>query len=190
MSLSDLAALGSFVSGIAVLVSLGFLYFQLRQIAAQIRQAEKNQTAAIGQGRTNRMVEVALRTAEPGLGVSMAKVFSNADDLEPQHLFQFLHYSRAVFLNAEDTYYQHANGLLHDEPYQGFVSVMRAVIGSPANRLMWTYHRAGHGPAFVRFIDGLIAETPLERPVDPQQQLATWKRAIAAMAATATPPPS
>lgn len=32
MSRSDLASLGSFVSGFAVLVSLVFLYFQLRQM--------------------------------------------------------------------------------------------------------------------------------------------------------------
>jgi hypothetical protein len=37
MTLSDLAALGSFVSGLAVLVSLIFLWFQLRQMNEQIR---------------------------------------------------------------------------------------------------------------------------------------------------------
>ena len=47
MSLPDLASLGSFVSGIAVLGSLVFLYLQMRQIGAQIEQAERNQRAAI-----------------------------------------------------------------------------------------------------------------------------------------------
>jgi hypothetical protein len=42
MSLSDLASLGSFVSGAAVLVSPVFLYFQLRQLSGQVKQAEKN----------------------------------------------------------------------------------------------------------------------------------------------------
>src|SRR5450755_1342360 len=46
MSLSDLAALGSFISGLAVLASLGFLYFQMRQVAEQVRQADRNQRAA------------------------------------------------------------------------------------------------------------------------------------------------
>ncbi|MEQ1817618.1 MAG: hypothetical protein ABL871_03325 [Terricaulis sp.] len=31
MSLSDLAAIGSFIGGVAVVVSFGFLVFQLRQ---------------------------------------------------------------------------------------------------------------------------------------------------------------
>lgn len=49
MSLSDLAALGSFISGLGVLVSLVFLYFQLRQIGVQVKQTEKNQRALISQ---------------------------------------------------------------------------------------------------------------------------------------------
>ena len=51
MSLSDLASLGSFVSGVAVLVSLVFLYFQLGNLNRQVTQAEKNQRAAIHQAR-------------------------------------------------------------------------------------------------------------------------------------------
>lgn len=50
MSLSDLAALGSFFSGFGVLVSLVFLYFQLEQIGSQVKQAEKNQRALITRG--------------------------------------------------------------------------------------------------------------------------------------------
>jgi hypothetical protein len=107
VTLSDLAALGSFVSGLAVLVSLIFLYFQIRQISEQVKQAEKHQRAAIGQGRVNRMVELSLRTVESEFGVAMANVLTNSEKLTAHELFQFLHYSRALFLNAEDTYYQH-----------------------------------------------------------------------------------
>ena len=39
MTLSDLAALGSFVSGVAVLVSLAFLYFQMRQAQWYLRNS-------------------------------------------------------------------------------------------------------------------------------------------------------
>jgi hypothetical protein len=183
MSLSDLASLGSFVSGVAVLISLIFLYVQLRQIGAQIVQAEKNQKAAIGQGRTNRIVELVLRTAEPGLGEAVANVFSNADALTAQQLFQFLNYTRALLLNAEDTFYQHANGLLEDEPYQGFVNAMRMTTASPATRLMWPTIRPTFGPSFARFVDQLIEEAPPAPPVVPAHQLALWKAGIAAMTA-------
>jgi len=43
MTRSDLASLGSFASGFAVLVSLIFLYFQLRLVNRQVLQAERQQ---------------------------------------------------------------------------------------------------------------------------------------------------
>ena len=57
MTLADLAALGSFVSGFAVLVSLVFLYFQLRQLNAQVLQGERNQRALLNQGVATRITE-------------------------------------------------------------------------------------------------------------------------------------
>ena len=42
MSLSDLASIGSLVSGVAVLVSLIFVGFQVRQNTMQLRRAELN----------------------------------------------------------------------------------------------------------------------------------------------------
>jgi len=53
MSLSDLASLGSFVSGLAVLISLIYL-------AIQVQQAEQNQKAQIQQGRAARLVDLQL----------------------------------------------------------------------------------------------------------------------------------
>src|SRR5215469_1497977 len=65
MPLSDLASLGSFVSGVAVLISLVFLYFQVRQVTAQVRQAERNQQASIRHTRVSRSVQLQLEISEP-----------------------------------------------------------------------------------------------------------------------------
>ena len=188
MSLSDLASLGSFVSGVAVLVSLLLLFIQLRQIGEQIRQAEKNQKAAIGQGRTNRMVELSLRAAEPGLSHALVNAYSNAPDISPLQLFQLFNYSRALFLNAEDTYYQHARGLLEDEPFEGFVSAMRGTIATPSMRYMWQSGRSLYGPEFTRWVDGLAEQVRAAQPTVPAEQLAFWKAAMSRLLAeTALP---
>jgi hypothetical protein len=50
MSLSDLAALGSFVSGVAVMVTLIFLLLQMRQ-------ANRNQRALMQRMRSARNIE-------------------------------------------------------------------------------------------------------------------------------------
>jgi hypothetical protein len=187
MSLADLAALGSFVSGAAVLVSLVFLYYQLRQISEQMTQAEKHQRAAIGQGRVNRMVELSLRTVETEFGVAMANVLTNSDRVTAHELFQFLHYSRALLLNAEDTYYQHQSGLLEDEQFAGFMNALRYSLSAPAIRLMWLGIKRSYGPKFVEFVEKLIAETPLDPPVVPDKQLAAWKANMDRMIASIQP---
>jgi len=183
VSLSDLAALGSFISGLAVLVSLAFLYYQLRQISEQVKQAEKHQTAAIGQGRANRMVELSLRTVEAEFGLAIANVLTNSEKVTAHELFQFLHYLRALFVNAEDTYYQHEAGLLEDQQYAGFINALKYSLSAPATRLMWQGLRPTCGPKFAEFVDRLIKETPMNAPVVPEKQLAAWKTNMAGMLA-------
>jgi hypothetical protein len=187
MSLADLAALGSFVSGVAVLVSLIFLYYQLRQISEQVKQAEKHQRAAIGQGRVNRMVELSLRTVETDFGVAMANVLTNSEKLTAHELFQFLHYARALFLNAEDTYYQHESGLLEEEQFAGFINALKYSLSAPAIRMMWLGIRPAYGPKFAKFVDKLIQETPLDPPVIPEKQLSSWNAGMAAVLAGLRP---
>jgi len=66
MSLSDLASLGSFVSGVAVLISLIYL-------ALQVRQAEKNQRSLMQQGQANRICDLLLRNSDPSLAMIYRK---------------------------------------------------------------------------------------------------------------------
>src|SRR5215472_18516570 len=104
MSLSDLASLGSFVSGFAVLVSLVFLYFQLRQLGIQVRQAEKNQVASIGHTRATRMVDFLMRRAtSPQFADAVRKGSWGHDDVSLTELAQFRSYIQAAYLNNRDS---------------------------------------------------------------------------------------
>ena len=66
MSLSDLASIASLVSTFAVLISLIYL-------GLQVRQAEKNQQAAIRQGRATRAVDIILAAGDPALAEALPK---------------------------------------------------------------------------------------------------------------------
>jgi hypothetical protein len=63
MSLSDLAAIGSLISGVAVLISLIYL-------ARQMRQNTKHTRALIQQGRVERISNQQLKFAESDLAAS------------------------------------------------------------------------------------------------------------------------
>ncbi|HJW40601.1 MAG TPA: hypothetical protein VJ476_05145 [Rhizomicrobium sp.] len=139
MSLSDLAALGSFISGFAVLVSLVFLYFQLRQIGAQVKQAEKNQQAAIRQGRALSLSEhIRGVAANPLLADALAKMVRNDPALTQTELRQAYTHCRAAFYLWEDSFYQHQEGLLNDSAFEAFTLSTKTVIALTGWRVTWS----------------------------------------------------
>src|SRR4051794_12112943 len=122
MSLSDLASVGSFVSGVAVLASLVFLYVQLRQLGQQIRQAERNQRASMRTARTSRTVDALSALMEPSMADTVAKGNAATVDLSPAQCFQYAIYCISRFMNAEDAFEQRADGLLSEAAFAGMVA--------------------------------------------------------------------
>jgi hypothetical protein len=178
MSLSDLASLGSFVSGIAVLASLVFLYFQMRQMTEQVRQAEKNQQAAIRMGRTTRIVEIMLAGMEPSVAEAMMKASLGDESLTEVQLAQYRSFMVASVNHFEDSFYQHEEGLLNDTAFATVVGGIRASVGSPGYRAGWKTLFSLREGAFPEFMNKMIAETPLAPVGPPADQLKQWREAI------------
>ena len=177
MSLSDLASLGSFVSGVAVLVSLIFLYFQLRQLGSQVAQAERNQQASIRQGRANRASAIAMGAADLGLADAIFRATTGARDITPTQVVQFSRYCHAVFINYEDAFYQNQEGLLTDSAFAAVLGTVTNALRRPAFRVRWRAARTSYGIEFAEFMDKLMARTPVEGlSNDP----AEWLSALAA----------
>ena len=183
MSLSELAEIGTLISGISILTSLVFLYFQLRQISHQVKQGEKNQQSAIRQGRATRTVGIVLTGTEPSLADAFAKGSSGDEDISLTQLSQFNAVCRAIFVNSEDTFSEHREGLLDEASFVGFVAGMKGSFHYPGFRAQWKSLRRNYGIEFVEFMDKLMAETPVTPRVD---VLARWGAAIAAEKAAAS----
>jgi len=185
MSFSDLASLGSFVNGLAVLVSLVFLYFQLRQVTAQIKQAEKNQQASIRHSRISRVFDLhlAVATGETSVGEAQQLGMWGMQDISEPHLQRFLAIARATFLNSEDTYYLHSSGLVDDPAFETFVGTTKQLLSAPGYRIAWRTFRRLYGGQFRTFMDKLHADV---RPAGaPLISLAQWKIDMAAEKAAA-----
>src|SRR5262249_46425204 len=104
MSLSDLAALGSFVSGVAVLASLVFLFFQMRQMTEQVRQTEKNQRSIINQNVASRDREInamGLQMAE-----TLGKTLTSETEFTLPEFFKLNVLMRAALGQLQDVYVQ------------------------------------------------------------------------------------
>ena len=169
MSLSDLAAIGSFVSGIAVLVSLVYL-------AVQVGQAERNQRALMQQTRADRVCEVQLRLATSDL----ASVFGRAtagEDVTIDELRQFRHAFRAQLASTEDSFFQHRQRLLAEDTFEGVTLSVASLMARPGSRAMWTLIRPLYGAAFRAYVDSIVADARSHAPDD---ELTAWKAALGA----------
>jgi hypothetical protein len=177
MSISDLAAIGSFVSGIAVLISLVLLYYQLRQLTAQVEQADLNQQTLVKQARTSRVMEVNARLCEADFAAVNLRVMTNAHDLTLQEWSRFNAHARAVFQNGEDTFSQYRRNLLHKDDFDGFVLALHWTFRAPGLRVAWDRHRASFPAAYAAFVDEIVAESPVA-PIRPEI-VDKWKADVA-----------
>jgi hypothetical protein len=177
MSLSDLASLGSFVSGIAVLVSLVFLYFQLRQIGVQIVQAERNQKAAIRQARVARIIESSSTMTDAHVAEAVYKGMRGDEDISLVQLQQFLSHVIGRLYNAEDAFYQYQEGLLDQAAFEGFERTMRGTFSWPGMRVAYRDARGNFATDFASFMDRILAEVPIP---DRGDRLAKWNADMAA----------
>ena len=187
MSLSDLASLGTFVSGLAVLASLGFLYLQLRELNAQVRQAERNQQAAIQQATNHQRVEnLRDRASNP----SLSEALNVCNGRKPNEATMTQWYQAGNHMNAlmaifEDAFYQHRHGLLSDEAFDSRTASLRVAIARPFTRVVWAGTRHAFGSEYVRFVNQLIAQTPTA-VADPEERFARWKKEMSSEIAKAT----
>ena len=173
MSLSDLASLGSFVSGAAVLGSLVVLFFQMRQMTEQVRQSERNQQAVIRQGRTNALIEMSLRMTDPVLNSAISGPLNGESVGSIVQLNQFLNYAGAVLQHFQENFDQHREGLLNEKDFEAFVRSVSFVVMWPGFRVAWRMQKPVFEDDFASFMDSLLTRI---RPVkgDPVSAVAKF----------------
>jgi hypothetical protein len=169
MSLSDLASLGSFVSGFAVLISLIYL-------SLQVRQTKRNQQIAIRHSRATRIVELQLALANPGVADAWLHGSGSPQEITQTELSQYINLCRALFFHFEDSFYQREEGLLNDDAFETVVAGARLSARSPGWRAAWRMARPNFGGPFLAFMDAVVAASAVEPPVD--VSLEAWKIAF------------
>lgn len=153
MSLSDLAAIGSFASGIAVFFSFFFLAFQLRQ-------ANRNQKSLIQQARTSRNVDILLELADPVMSETIAQATVDYSALTDAKIWSFYGFAAAVFWSYEDSFLQFEARTLDSRSWESDIATLRRLIASPPYRAVWKMAREGMRGNYREFVDSLMREIP------------------------------
>ena len=171
MTFADLASLGSFVSGIAVLISLVYL-------GAQVKQAEKNQRALMQQGRADRISQNCFYVAGPDLSAIWNRGMNGDETLTAPEIDQFMMLFRGAMISAEDSFLQNEAGLLDSIAFNSFVAGVRHSITLPGIRAAWQMSSNQFGAEFISFMNGLMRETAMSAK---NARAAQWAAAVKAL---------
>ena len=173
MTLSDLASIGGLISGVAVLASLIYL-------AQQTRQNVRHSQALIQQGRAARIADTALRIAELRESDAIDKCFEGSLDVSAKDLGRFLFLCRAIFVSAEDSFFQHQQGLMDGIVFEAFESSIKSGLGSAGVAAAWIMTSNMYEPQFRNYMNRMMGD--LKGPsARTQRGLDKWKEAVAAV---------
>jgi hypothetical protein len=169
MSLLDLASIGSFVSGLAVVFSFIFL-------ALQIRQANRNQRSLIQQGQTDNSVELMLRLTDPALHDSMMRGRAGDLTMQPAQVDAFVRAWIATFSLWENVFLQQRAGAIDQGTMASAAANHRVFLSFPGCRAAWRTVRGQFASGFRDYMDAMLRDTS---PVRPPDVCATWKAFVA-----------
>ena len=166
MALSDIASIGSALSGLAVLASLVFLYFQLRELNAQVRQTERNQRSLVNQGATARSIATNTWLTEPHMSAVFTKAISEPTKLSDVEVFQLSGVLRNVMIAFQDTLVQHRNGLADDITREHAEASLRFFLSVAGIRAMYRMFASTYAAELQEIVARILAEMPSNPHMD------------------------
>jgi hypothetical protein len=151
MELNQLANLGEFIGGVAVLVTLVYLAFQVKQ-----------GTAALASNRHHEMLECAFRNATGPISQNreyadfILRAQDSPDELDKTDWYRFVNHGYIVYAMWEDALVCRQRGLIDDEYWRGWDGACRSFWTGPGYRKFWEQEREGHTPLFQDYIDSEV----------------------------------
>jgi len=167
MSLSDLAAIGSFISGLAVVFSFLFL-------ALQMRQSNLNQRSLAQGARSARYVEVLSQMADPYLSKLMCRSATGDATLDSSEAQSVIRTVGAILMHYEDSYLQFQAGTLDLASWDSDAASLKALLQDPGVRVSWRFVRHYLGGAYRSYVDELLRHTKLAPLNDYGEQWNLW----------------
>lgn len=158
MTLSDLAALGEAVGGLAVPVTFVYLAYQFRQTASIERTAGQRELLS----RCRNWVE--LTTVHEDLTEVLRKTLDDWDAATPTERERVNGWALSAALQAEQALYMRREGLINEASYKGFIGVAVAVAATPGGSKWWAQARIALGDDISDLVDEELAARPPDAP--------------------------
>jgi hypothetical protein len=159
MSLADLASIAGVLSSLAVFGSLIYL-------ALQVRQADRNQRTLLQQGASARNMESIWKFSEPHYAAIITRVWNGESDFTPTEATQLAYLLRASLFGLQDQFLLKKLDLVDPVQIESLEQGLQRLLGTPAFRALWKSSRGSYHAEFTTYVEALVGDAPLGRPLD------------------------
>ncbi len=149
MTLAEWGALGELIGGVAIIVSLIYVGFQVRESARATRSAAANDASAAMQSW---YLELGSNRQASDLWLNAMR---SPEPLSTHDEFQFLMSMHAVFLGFQNSYLLSEEGTLDPEIREALTFAIIAVKDLPGMDRFWRQRRGFFHRGFANYVDGL-----------------------------------
>ena len=152
MDLGQLADIGEFLGGVAVIVSLVYL-------AAQIRQNTNSLRASTFQAATDSVTEfTALLGSDPELSRIYSSGLLGVEALSEHDRVQFYFLFVTIVRRLESAFFQREAGIIDEQQWAGFKQLASILLNSPGGREEWKRSGQSFTKGFQDFVEALQVE--------------------------------
>src|ERR1700761_9574708 len=142
MTLSDLAPIASAISAAAVLVSVIYL-------SMQVRQAERNQRAAVNQGILDRHIRITEWLRQPPLDDIHLRAVRGETKFTDIQLSTMPGFVQPLGAQGLDAWVQRRSNLIDEPTFAMAMGAVRLLLSIPAYRAIWPLANRVHGEEFT-----------------------------------------
>ncbi len=149
MDLNQLANVGEFIGGVAVIVSLLFVGFEIRQTNATL----KSTTSYEALKNFNGLNEVFI--ADASLSSLVYRLECGEENLDADEKARLHYCLRTAFQHMAAQQFLHRRGLLEDSLWERYITFARAITSTGYGAEWWAADsvRAPYPPEFVRTLN-------------------------------------
>ncbi len=155
MNWEAIGAIGEVVGAAAVVVTLGFLIFQLRQSTFALRQQSARES-------TSSLQQISLAMMNPSTAGSISKIYASPDpDLTPTEMAQIEHWFLSYLLVLQQDFLDVHRGLQPSALWEARLVIINAIFIPQWSRAWW--QRIGRSyviPDFQTLIDQVLSQGP------------------------------
>lgn len=151
-------AVGELIGAIGVMITVVYLALQVRQNTRSVRGSVHDSLAASLEHLNRPLVE------NGDLARALGKVTEDWYAASEEDRARVVHFYSAAFKLFENVHYQHSQGLIEDELWEGWERWMLTYFWAPGVQVWWPTRRGAYSETFARFLETSEPGMPMATP--------------------------